>query len=362
MFFRYHTQPARLLRLFRAFYHQALRLRRFRYAYGGFFLALVLAYWTALRVSWDELASAHPTFGDFFPPFAALGSAFLLLAWGFGVVFGRYPYSPMSLGGKIALAIGLLIPAGIFLAFFGEAWDSLPANPFFLLAQPERRWEVVLPWLWATAWVWVLGRGIVWLRLRGVLVEEFELDYLHRVLRPLLSDLPETAVCSLACNPFSPIWTAKFEEKDVQRHQFHTRDDVLLEFRAVLPDGLEFGLRTLHRRIEKYKRGRKKIKYKGTKHRLAQSYRFEHPAIAALGQKVIAKRQWLETLWKQRPEGYTTMVRAEPKQARLVVVQKKKFAGFRRELKAEDLPSAELTLDVVRRVSGGVIAPAAQRA
>ena len=44
MFMRYNTDPARLLRLFRAFYGQALRLRVHRRLYGILLLAALIAF------------------------------------------------------------------------------------------------------------------------------------------------------------------------------------------------------------------------------------------------------------------------------------------------------------------------------
>ena len=361
MFFRYNAHPARLLRLFRAFCRQAHRLRRFKYVYGGLFLISAVVYWTILVMSWDGLVAKQASFANRFPMYAVVGSLFLLWSWVYAaVVFGTYPYqdSAISKGGRIFAGFLLLIPAFFILGVATNFWPML-ATPLYLLAGPgEEISDVLVPWLWATAWLWILSRATVWDRLRLVQVEDFELDYLQKVLRPLLADLPDNAVCSLTCNPFSPIWTAQTEENSRGRYQFRVRDDVLLDFHAALPDGLEFSLRTLHTRIKKYKQGRKKTKYKGAKHRLVQSYRFEHPAIAALDNAAAVHRRNLDAYLKSAPDGFATEVRAEPGQPKLSIVQKKKFGGFRENLEAEDLPGAAMTLGVVRRVSEKLAAPA----
>jgi hypothetical protein len=358
MFFHYNARPSRLLHLFRAFHAQALRLRRHRRRHGLVTLLLVPAYLAAVIGYWNGPAAA--SFGDLFLPLAVSGSGVMLLGWGYAAVFRRYPYLKWSGGGRFALGLVLLFPMVFLLSFLSDAWSSLPEDPLWLALQPDRRGELWPAWLSAAGWVWLVGRGIVWLRLGAVQVEMFELDYLNRVLKPLLRDLPAESRCWLRCNPFSPVWTAKSREEPGRAGRFfRVYDDILLDFRAELPDGMEFRLSTLHRRMEKHKRGSKKVKYKGTKHRIAQVYRFCHPAIQAMGEAQAAACEQLGHRWQAQAGGFATELRRNKPQGKLTVVQKNKTGGMNRELKSADLPGAELTLETVKQVSAWIYGTAA---
>jgi len=360
MFFHYNARPSRLLHLFRAFHLRALRLRRHRSAYGGLTLLALPLYLVALIVYGQH--TALPAFTELFFLFAAAGSGFLLIGWGYATVFRCYPYFQSSGGGRFGLAVVLLFPTLFLLSMLSELWDGLEASPLRLALDPERQPEVWMPWLWACGWLWLLCRTMVWLRMGAVQVQEFELDYLYRVLKPLLRDLPADTRCWLRCNPFAPFWTAPPTEQDGRGgRSYIVFDDVLLDFRAELPDGTEFALSTLHRRSDKHKRGRKKVKYKGTKHRLAQIYRFRHPALRALADAQAASCQQLPQRWQAKAGSFASELRSNRPQGKLTVVQKSKQTGQRKELQGSDLPSAELTLETVRQISGWISAAAAGR-
>lgn len=347
MLFRYHAQPAKLLRLFRQFRHQARRIKDYRGTYGGLLLAGIAAYFFATL----GLSSSPPVewlsqgYADLLPLLVLGGSLFLLIGWGLAANLGHYPRrrSPGSRGGSIFGLIVLGIPAiGFFSNLWSEALAALPRNP----VQPSHLWAV---WAWAGLGVFLASRWIVWLRLKQMQVVEFELDYLDRVLRPLLRDLPPDASCSLGCNPFSAAWTMDFDKRKRGAYIFHTYDDILLEFKAKLEDGTTLTLRTLHRRIDKFKQTRKKLKDKGSKHRVVQSYRLEHPALARMGAADGERFRGLAARWQAEAGGYGSLLRRDP--GRLVVVQKKKFAAPR-DLAAGDLPGPGLVLKTVRELSG----------
>ncbi|NJD07583.1 MAG: hypothetical protein FIA97_13960 [Methylococcaceae bacterium] len=353
MFFHYNARPSRLLHLFKAFSTQALRLRHYRTRHGWITVLAIPVYLFALMGYWHGPAPA--SFGDLFPWLAAAGSGFMILGWGYSAVLRRYPYSQMTVGNRIGLGIALLILSIFLLIFLADSGTGMTTGPLDLVLQPERSHEVVSAWLWAAAWLWLLGRLIVWRRLGKVQVEEFELDYLNRVLKPLLRDLPAESRCWLRCNPFAPIWTAQRREEPGRPGRFFkVCDDILLDLKTELPDGTEFRLSTLHRRLDKHKRTSKKVKYKGTKHRIAQVYRFRHPAIQAMGEARSADCQNLAQLWKAKAGGFVSELRRSKPEGKLTVVQKHKTGGMNRELRGEDLPGADLTLETVKQVSAWI--------
>lgn len=347
MFFRYNTEPARLLHLFRAFRNQALRLRHYRGVYLIGWGAALLVYGI---ITLPLLLGIDDGFTAFFLFFTAAGTFALLLAWGWVAVFTAYPRKRRGHGFKAAAIVGLGF------ASFGTAimlsgwWEGLLPDPLALLGQPATRAEVLWPWAWSGLGLFVLSRGIVWLRLKAVFVENDELDYLYRTLKPLLRDLPPDAVCSLGCNPFHAMWTADFKEVETRGRNFRTYDDVLLDFKAKLAGGGVFVLRTLHRRIDKYKI--RKSKYKGSKHRIALVYRMEQPARASLKAADYARFMELKSQWQAQANGFESTLRQQARDGALAltVAQKKKFRGDR-ELAAADLPDTALTLQTVRALS-----------
>lgn len=359
MFFRYNTEPARLLRLFRAFRNQPQRLRRYRNAYLTWLGMAVLLYWVVTLLIWLWADSAHPLpgqhgpsphFGEYFLFFSAAGSVYLLLAWGWSAVFTTYPRKRHGLGFK-AIGIFMLGFASVWLTVMLSAWwDGLSPDPLNLLRQPAQRMEVWLPWAWSGLGLFLVSRAIVWLRLKAVFVENYELDFLYRTLKPLLRDLPPDALCSLTCNPFHAMWTVEFKEVKARGRSFRTYDDVLLDFKAKLSDGAVFVLRTLHRRTDKYKI--RKSKFKGSKHRIAQVYRMELAAAAPLDEAEYKRFVQLGSQWQDEANGYESTLRQQAQDGglSLTVAQKKKFRSDG-ELAPDHLPSAALTLQTVRALS-----------
>jgi hypothetical protein len=349
MFFRYHASPAKLLRLFRQFRNQARRLHAHRSRYGAVLLALCAAYGLA------SLALAASTWMERWPLdfprlFGVLGLSgvfFLAVGWGFAANFGHYPRRRHSPGGRVGTIFGLLIIAGTGLLMLSNLWDSELSA---LLRAPEQRPRVLAVWAWTGLGLFLLSRWIVWLRLQQVCVQEFELDFLDRVVRPLLRDLPPEASCTLGCNPFSPVWTRDFTERKAGFYIYHGYNDILLDFRVKLADGGILTLRTLHRRIDKFKQARK-LKDKGSKHRITQIYRLEHPALRKMSAADGDRFRALAGRWPAEGAGYESAPRRDPAAGRLVVVQKRKFAAAR-ELGAGDLPKPALVLGTVRELSG----------
>jgi hypothetical protein len=348
MFFRYNAEPARLLHVFKRFRNQALRLRGFRSAYGRGLLAGSVVY--GLATVW--LTGFSPWFdGDaFFWLIFLTGGLFLLIGWGLAANVARYPRRRYSPGGRWGSVVGLAVLGVMAVLILGEPWSE---GWFALASNYLNRSDALGAWGWIGLGVFLLSRWIVWLRLKNVSVEDFELDYLDGVLRPLLRDLPPETVCSLACNPFPPAWTMDFGENKRGSYIFHVYNDVLLEFKAKLAGGAVFTLRTLHGRVDKFKQSRKKLKDKGSKHRVVQSYRIEHPDLARMSSADAEQFEGLAGRWRPLAGAYETTLRRDPKAGRLVVVQKRKFAASR-NLVAGDLPSPALVLKTVRELSAFV--------
>lgn len=342
MFFNYRAEPARLLKLFRLFRNQARRLRDYRAMYGLVLLASCAAYLFASLI----VSRLFKEFGQLFPPLLAMAGLFLLFGWGLAALFGTYPRQRRSPGGKAWIVIGLVV-AGLFgVPVLAELMPAV----LVAVEHPESFGPLLGGWAWAGLGMFLAGRWIVWRRLKAVYVEEFELDYLDGVLGPLLRDLPPDADCALSCNPFPPAWTMVFEKETRGAYIFHAYDDTLLAFKAKLNGGTALSLRTRHRRVDKFKQARKKLKDKGSKHLIVQSYRVEHPVLRGMGAKVREGFRPLAARWKGEIGGYASLLRHDPGEGGLVLVHKKKFAAPR-DLAAGDLPSAAVALRAVRELS-----------
>lgn len=350
MFFRYNTEPAKLLRLFRQFRQQAQRIRRYRIGWGLLLLAGIPAYafatWELVFLPAEkELSYGESSLLQFL---VVAGCALLLIGWGVSGIFGRYPRRRFSPGGRGASILGLIVMGVVTSFWLSDLWEQDMSALLRTPDDPLRLWAI---WAWTGFGMFLLSRWILWRRLKQIRIEQFELDFMDQVLRPLLRDLPPDSSCSLSCNPFPSAWTMDFDEHRRGAYIFHTYNDTLLEFKAKLPGDAVLGLRTLHRRVDKFKEGRKKIKDKGSKHRVVQSYRLEHPALKdgrniadRLGQERLAA---LKRSLKSAHGGYEGVLRCDTSAGRMAAVQKKKFAAPR-DLNAADLPSPGMVLGIVR--------------
>lgn len=346
MFFRYHTDPGRLSKLFARYRAEALRLDRYRKAYGTLWLVLALAY---AAVAYDAIqqdpAALHV---DVFQAVLIGGIGFLLVGWLIAAGWGAYPYQVRAPGSRVAHVIAIVIISVISVAVSAESWTRILAAP----PRTTDHWiDLAEPLLWAAAGLYLLSRLIVWWRMRAFALSPFELDYLAAVLQPLLHDLPAKASCSLLCNPFSPVWTAR-PERDEHRtgYVYFLADDILLDFTARIDDRIEFRLKTMHRRIDKYKTRGGKIKYKGSKHRIAQTCSLQQDELGRLTDADLEALRALTARRDQADAGFVGEVRDERRDGRLVVAHKKKFIA-NRDLAAGDLPSTELTVRSIRALS-----------
>lgn len=340
MLFCYEGKPQRLLRLFKLFRGMAPRLRRHCANYGWAVLLSNLLYAVATAIM---LRVVDAPLANLFKLLAYFGLGFLLWGWAFGGVFQRYPCNRKTTGGRIMSALGLLVVAFFGVVFTVAAWMELSSQ---IAAMPGKPLAAI--WGWAGLGVFLWSRWIVWLRLRDETIQECELNFLHRLLPPLLRDLPPDAVCTLSCNPFTSMWSEQFSTESWGGRSFHIRDDVLLDFEVKLAPGASLGLQTVTRSVDKYKA--RNNKYKGTKHRVAMVCRFRHPALARLDEAGLRQLSQVCDSLKGQRRSYKTTVRRDLKAGKVTVVGKGRFSG-QRQLGAADLPSADLVLATVRALS-----------
>ena len=342
MLFHYKGKPERLLRLFKSYRGLDLRLGEQRMKTRRRVLWLSVIYGLIVVIAanmWD------PTQTFWFILFIAAGWLWLKLAFIVNGLFRRFPRKPYDRGDAIGLVFQLLFLGFVIFQFHqGFSLDKF----FALLTTDFGIGEILLPWALATVGVWLVSRYITWRRLGDETLQQYELDFLERLLTPLLRDLPADAACTLVCNPFTSIWSENLSSEDRNGRRYKIRDDVLLDFQAKLADESSLSLQTQYRRVDKYKI--RKMKYKGTKHRLAMICRLRHPLLALLSEEQLQKFGETCQSLEWQTGNYATQVRRELAEGKVVVVNKGQFYAMR-ELTAEDLPSVRDALESIRRLS-----------
>ncbi len=274
MFFRYDISPERMRRLFASFRRHAARVDRVR----RFHLTVALLLVPACSAVTAGLFLAPQLTGltarglAVYGMLLMAGVGFLAVGWGVSSLLAgiRHPLGLMG-GPVVPLILGLPLILIAVMAFPKPSLASASAA------------DVWIPWVLATLAVMVLSRFIFWVRLADAKVDPVELGHLTSTIEPLLCDLPPNAVCSLVCNPYPARWTATMEVVKLGGRTLGVFDDVLLDFRAELPERTRLVLRTLHRRIDKYKN--RKQKFKGSKHVVTQSFRLEQPGAGPLDER-----------------------------------------------------------------------------
>ncbi len=344
MLFNYQGKPARLLRLFKSYRGMAQRLHDHCVQYRRRLIGLTIAYllgvglclfsWTDDSVIWFWL-------------FAAAGLSFLMLGWGFCSLFRRFPSNRKTIGARVGFSLLLLLASFIVINVIDSLLQDVAVWPTTLAGFKD-----ILPqWALASLGVWVASRWITWSRLRDETIQEYELEFLDNLLNPLLKDLPPDAICTLSCNPFTPMWSENFSYQDIGPKRLNICDDVLLDFQAKLTEETTLSLQTLHRRVDKYKI--RKMKYKGTKHRLAVVCRFRHPALKGLGEAQLKKFSELCKSMEGKSGQYATIVRRVLTDGKVAVVTKGRIA-VNRDLAADDLPQVQQVLKPIRLLSAFV--------
>ena len=342
MLFHYQGKPERLLRLFKSYRGLDLRLGEYRIKTRRRVLWLSVIYLLMVVIA-ANLWESTQTF--WFILFIAAGWLLLKLAFIVNGLFRRFPRKPYDHGDAVVLVFQLCFFGFVIFQFY----RGLSLDKFFaMLTTNLSIGELLPPWALATVGVWLVSRYITWRRLGDETIQQYELDFLVKLLYPLLHDLPADASCTLVCNPFKPIWSENLSSDDRNGRRYKIRDDVLLDFQAKLADESSLSLQTQYRRVDKYKI--RKMKYKGTKHRLALICRLRHPALARLGEEQLQQFGEICQSLEWQTGNYATQVRRELAEGKVVVVTKGQFYALR-DLTAEDLPSVRDTLEAIRRLS-----------
>ncbi|MDD5035516.1 MAG: hypothetical protein PHE55_12245 [Methylococcaceae bacterium] len=209
-------------------------------------------------------------------------------------------------------------------------------------------WKYGLPvWGLTSLWVFLLSRWIVWLRLKSLKIRVLPLDFLSALLIPLLRDLPPEAVCRLSCNPFSTQGAENSFESRRGLHLFKGHEDNWLDFRVKLEAGCSLALLVRHRRVDKFKLGRKKHKYKGTKQRLALICIIQHPALMRMSETDLRRLNGVGERLKAQRDDELLLLRKDLGKGRMIAIWKKtRFS--QQELEPSDMPDAKAVLKTIR--------------
>jgi hypothetical protein len=210
--------------------------------------------------------------GDALAPAGAMVLAALAYAYGATLLVSLFQRRDGSLLQRTPrlLRMFLLVNPGAFLYLGASArWGAQAA-----LIDPQARPIPCALGLAASvaAVIWVRQLA-TWDRLARVRPQRLEVDYLARIVEPLLADLPAGARATLSFNPFRSEWSrVKLDAPRARAgYTFDAGADVLLALKVPLDAGRTFRLSVVETSVHKTKN--RKQKYKGTKRSLA--YRCE---------------------------------------------------------------------------------------
>lgn len=349
VFFKYQIQPGRMERLFASFGRQAVRIDCVRRLHMlGIVVGLpIFGFAVATLLGSPSRFGLTSSVVGYFWGLFTMGLLFLGIGWIVSSYRSR-PRQPFAFGG--AEAVLLMVGGSLGLVCFYTPILS-GTGPWLMRLGRDTAWlDVWAAWTLAGAGVLLASRFIVWLRLGQARVQLGELESLKRTVVPLLRDLPQDASCSLVCNPYPPRWTVTPRIVNQGGRVLGIYDDMLLDFRVVLPGGEACTVQNSHRRIDKYKV--RKQKFKGRKHVVAQRILFERPGCGPLEGRAIVE---FEHLAKQLAVNDPTCVSMPTHEAtdgvlRLSLKRKWKFSHSA-EQPADKLPDPTGTLAVVRSLS-----------
>jgi hypothetical protein len=342
MLFQFTGKPQHLARLLKLFKGLSPRLRTHRSRYGWTVLIATVLYAFGCGLI---LPRVNPAALDLAWYFAIWGGLFIAWGWALSSLYQRYPAKQGIDGfGRFFLTLLLLIVAigGLVAASEPGMGDRLGTLTH------KQAWIV---WGVGNVGAFLFSRWIVWLRMADQMVQDYELDFLHNLLMPLLRDLPPDASCDFACNPFTPMWSQSFSSEKHGNRRLDMRDDVLLDFKAKLADGSVLALQTFHQRVDKYKtNARNKTKFKGTKHRVEMVCRFQHPALARLEEAGLRQLGELCQRLNGQRRGYAINVLRDVSAGKITLTAKARFADLK-ELDTPHMPDVNEVLGALRLFS-----------
>ncbi len=280
--------------------------------------------------------------------FSLCGLSFIYIIGGLRMLFmrGKPPIN------RFVLVFGLLNP-GIFiymgsLALLRAALPDLDAraHPVSCVAALAISTLVIVFTLRLTS-------GMRWKKLAP---QEVELDYVERIVRPLLADLPKGARSDVLFNPFAGEWSrVAMPPRERPGYAYESFADILLRLRVPLDE-----TRTLKVSIHEFtvsKTKNRKSKYKGTKHALVVRYDIPLPS-GAQANAAELKAAMAKALAGSE-QGAATI---SAKDGKLTICQVKKTGDMARELLASHLLPVETVLKTVAFMSRASISLASSAA
>ena len=162
------------------------------------------------------------------------------------------------------LAVFVLIMPGAF--FYAAALAALDSGETYLNARTHLATcaIAVVVSVAVSAFVLRLTSGIRW---KSAMPQEVELDYVERIVKPLLAEAPKDARCDILFNPFRGEWSRiDMPAPNRSGYTYESTADILLRMRLPLGDGRTLKLSIMEYAVSKTKN--RKNKYKGTKHRV----------------------------------------------------------------------------------------------
>lgn len=285
MAFRLKGRPAKLLRLLPAYAMLGATLRGVGARMRRRQRQLTLAWLVVTALGAATASSTQRIDPGTFVSLAALGPIFCGYAGAFLRLFRNpvvHPQLRAAASGRGAI---------IFLTLFLSVWGAVVAvvvtsAGFGIPAHPPAfrdQWLGILAGLSsATLFVGLMTLRARAKRLANITVVEAELDWIQALAKGLLKDAPPDTRVAMTFNPFPAFWSEKRIANARKRagYTYPASVDRPLTLEADFGAGLSFALTTQLTHVTKIKN--RKGKYKGTKYRMRQVMRFEHPRFAEL--------------------------------------------------------------------------------
>lgn len=285
MAFRLKGRPGKLLRLLPAYAALGATLRGLGAGVRRRQRLVTLGWLVVTALGAAAAALTQRIDPGTFGSLAALGPLFC----GYAAAFLRLFRNPIVHPKMQAAASGR--GEVIFITLFLSVWvaggtAAMTAEGFGILAHPPAfrdQWLGILAGLIsATLFVCLMTLRARANRLANITIVEAELAWIQALANGLLKDAPPDTRVVMTFNPFPAFWSEERIANARERagYTYPAGVDRPLTIDADFGDDLTFSLTTQIMYVTKIKN--RKGKYKGTKYRMRQVMRFEHPRFAEL--------------------------------------------------------------------------------